>query len=101
MSEAKKEPAIVAAVKPEESKAPATEAKKEPETNVIANPFTESVSYPDILKEIPEGTSLKDYYEGVLSDDEVLILESELKTHLKNIAKAKEAKEEKLTPKQK
>lgn len=78
-----------------------SEAKKDPEEKVILNPFTEAVSYPDILKEIPEGTSLKDYYEDILSDDEVLILESELKIHLKNIAKAKEAKEEKLTPKQK
>lgn len=93
MSEAKKDPAIVAAVKPE--------AKKDPEEKVILNPFTESVSYSEILKEIPEETSLKDYYDGILSDDEVLILESELKTHLKNIVKAKEAKEEKLTPKQK
>lgn len=43
------------------------------------NPFKESISYEDLLKEIPEKKSIEDHFKGILSENEILILNSELK----------------------
>ena len=45
----------------------------------IKNPFKENISFADLLKEIPEKKSIEDYYKGILSENEINILNSELK----------------------
>lgn len=69
---------------------------KKEEKKEIANPFEVEISYKDLLKEIPEGTSLKDYFADTISEDQLKTLESEIKYYKQSLLKpeVKEVKED-------
>lgn len=62
----------------------------------VVNPFTQDISYSDLLKQIPEGVSLENHFKDVISEDEIKRLKSELKYYNQNLEnqKAEEPKQE-------
>jgi hypothetical protein len=54
------------------------EKKKSVASKSVLNPFDKGVTYADLLKAIPEGTTLSQYLKGVCSSEQIEWLKTEL-----------------------
>lgn len=57
------------------------------EKKEITNPFETEISYMDLLAEIPEGKSVEDHFKGVLDENQINILNSEIKYYKQSLVK--------------
>ena len=63
------------------------------ETDVFLNPFEVGVSYVDFKNSIPEGKTIKEHCDGILSDEEIQWIEKEIEFFDLNNSKGLEEEE--------